>query len=475
MRSVCFGSLSVSLFFFLACGPFLPVAAADAHSITSSRGLAWPAGNTPRKAATPESEQNRDWHRVTVQRGDTLSGLFAEHGFAAQTWREILRLGHHAGALTALQPGDVIAVRKTADGRLAGLRFRLDKVNTFVVRRDAGGVLYAEIDQLDTRAQRFIAAGEVHRSLPAALAHAGVPSAIADELAQIYQPRVDLARDIQPGDRFSVVYQALYHHGKRIKAGPVIAARIEAGGRARDVFRARGPDGRAGYYDARGGAYQPAISRQPVEYKRISSPFAAERMDPAIHVLQPHNGVDMAAPTGTPIHAAGDGRVKYVGWARGYGRLVEIAHGNGYSTRYAHLHRYAHGLRDGQHVDRGQVIGTVGNTGWSTGPHLLYEIRHHGVPHDPMTMRLPPAPALAGARLQRFENRIRPLFATLDNPLIDSRSLTAWVSSLSCDRAATINAQLALDPAAIQSRAALNQLFCLAHRSPPAQPNNRSD
>lgn len=408
------------------------------------------------------------WHPITVHHGDSLSRIFAREHLPESAWRTVLGLGGDTDVLKQLQTGDTVAVRKNASGRLSGLRYELDDGSTLLVDR-VDGILQVDRKKPRTQMRKQLAAGKVQHSLPKSLASAGVPPKVADELAQIYWPRLDPAKEIQPGDYFSVMYEARYQNGKRVASGPVIAARITSHGRTMNAFRAIGDEGRPAYYDASGDAYRSGISRQPVEYTRISSPFMLERMDPAVHFVHPHYGVDMAAPIGTPIHAAGDGRVTYVGWMRGYGRLVELRHADGYTTRYAHLHKFADKLDKGDYVDKGEVIGQVGSTGWSTGPHLLYEIRHHGVPHDPMVMALPSDPSMSDRRLALFKNRIQPMETRLNRPLIVSSRLSSWVSSRACGHSAQINARLALDPRDLARNGSLSGLLCPEHLPGAAQ------
>ncbi|MGN8159967.1 peptidoglycan DD-metalloendopeptidase family protein [Salinisphaera sp. SWV1] len=367
-------------------------------------------------ATSTAPEHDSTWQTIRVRRGGTLSGAFAKAGLGTQSWRHVLALGGPTQSLTRLHPGDLIRLKKNSAGELTHLRYRMGRLKTLRVDR-RGGRLRAHIHKISLHVERRMVAGTVGTSLSGSLAAAGVPATIANKLSQVYRPRMDLSRHIQRGDQFRVLYKVRYEGGKRLGPGSLLAARFTVGKRKVRVFRFREPDGRVRYLNADGKSYKLGISRHPVNYTRISSPFMKERMDPAIHVLQPHNGTDMAAPVGTPVRAAANGTVKYIGWARGYGRVIYLRNFDGYTTRYAHLHSFAHGLAKGDHVKQGQRIGTVGNTGWSTGPHLLFEIRKNGVPHNPMTMPLPSARPLTGKQLAQFKKRIGPLVAMVDQPV----------------------------------------------------------
>lgn len=409
------------------------------------------------------SPQITPWHRYTVRSGDSLSRIFARAGLSARAWIRVLDLDH-TDALSHLQPGDVLEIRKTPGGDLSELRFKLNAIDTLAVnRRD--DTLTSDVVQLKTHSRRLIANGTVQGSLSASLAAAGVPARIATQLARIYQYRADLSRHMHPGDRFSVIYDAQYAKDKRISVGPIVAASITTGGQDIKAFRAVGPDGQPGYYDASGRSFEPSFSRHPVNYSRISSPFNPNRMHPILHIRRPHYGVDMAASRGTPIHAAAEGTVKFVGRKSGYGRLVELKHFDGYTSRYGHMYKFASGLHDGEHVSKGQLIGYVGATGEATGPHLHFEIRKNGTPHDPLTMDLPDGRPLTHDALAAFTSRIQPLIAKLDdvpgmpNTLIASNA--GLESRSRCTQAGAINAALALAPADALARHSLSDLFCV--------------
>lgn len=413
------------------------------------------------------------WREFTVKPGDSLSRVFSRAGLPARELIALLDLGEKVEPLEKLRPGDTLELRKTTSGRLAELRFKLNAVDTLSISRSnigtsstAPGDLEAAIVHLDTQTRRLSARGTVDGSLSQSLAEAGVPSGVATQLAHIYRYRANLSRHMHPGDAFSVVYDAEYADDKRVAAGPVIAASITTGGQNLKAFRAVNEAGEARYYDDAGKPYEPSLSRHPLNYSRISSPFNPNRLHPILHVRRPHWGVDLAAPRGTPIYAGGDGVVTFVGRKHGYGRIVQLRHFDGYTTRYGHMYQFADDLEKGDRVRKGQTIGYVGATGEATGPHLHYEVRLNGRAHNPLTMTLPDGKSLPKARLAAFTSRIQPLIAKLDNVPEMPDTLIASSADMNvrhgCGHSSSVNAAFALAPQNTRKRHSLAELFCVA-------------
>lgn len=407
------------------------------------------------------------WQQVTVRAGDTLSGLFARAGIDASQWRALLAQGKAAAPLRHLHPGDKLEIRKTPTGELAELRYQLDSIKTLKVDRH-GAQLQARIEQQPTQTREITATGTVGKSLSHSMTADGVPASVADQMAGIYRYRHNL-NHLQQGDQFSVVYRATYSDGQQVEIGPVLAASITTHHHNYKAFRAKDADGNYGYFDTNGQSYKRAFTRKPVAYTRISSGFNPHRLNPVTHHVRPHEGVDMAAPTGTPIHAAAEGTVKYAGWARGYGRLVELKNFDGYSTRYAHMHKIRSSLHTGEHVSKGEIIGYVGETGEATGPHLHFEIRRHGVAYNPLTVKLPSGHALPKSQLAAYTRKIQPLIAKLSpapTTLLAKTASTATDASNSCTQSVSLNATLALDPVGAARRHEQNgghgsSIFCI--------------
>jgi murein DD-endopeptidase MepM/ murein hydrolase activator NlpD len=233
-------------------------------------------------------------------------------------------------------------------------------------------------------------------------------------LSNIFGWDVDFALDIRKGDRFSLVYEELHLDGVKYKNGKILAATFENQGRKLKAVLYRDSKGDENYFTPDGESMRKAFIRTPVDFARISSHFNLKRKHPVLHKVRAHRGTDYAAPTGTPVKAAGDGKVLSAGTKGGYGKTIVLQHGQKISTLYAHLHKYARGVRSGARVKQGQVIGYVGSTGMSTGPHLHYEFRVNGIHRNPVKVKLPHAQPIAGAELALFEQQTRDTLAQLE-------------------------------------------------------------
>lgn len=351
----------------------------------------------------------------TVRPGDTLAALFERAGLDAAQLQAVMDVGGAARQLALLHPGDRIELRIATDGTLSELRYPLNALDTLIVDNDAG-TLHASVDHVEPIRRVAMATGTLHSTLRNAMQQAGIDANTISSVVNIFHWKVNFRRDIRPGTTFTVLYQKLYHDGRLIGDGPVLAAQLTIGDHSLKAFRFVDAHGNAHYYNEHGRSLTPSLLRTPVHYVRVSSGFSLHRFDPVVHVWRPHWGVDLAAPRGTPIEAAGDGVIEYIGHAAGYGRLVEIRNFGPYSTRYAHMMRFARGLHRGSHVHQGQIIGYVGESGEATGPHLHFEIRVNGIPHDPLRMRLPDGSPIPRRERVRFQEQIQPILAALDHP-----------------------------------------------------------
>jgi murein DD-endopeptidase MepM/ murein hydrolase activator NlpD len=241
---------------------------------------------------------------------------------------------------------------------------------------------------------------------------AHVSDAIALKLASVFAWDIDFVLDIREGDRFTAVYEQIYEDGKYTHDGELLAAEFVNDGK---VYRAVrfSQGGSAGYYSPQGQPMRKAFLRAPVDFTRVSSAFNPHRLHPILNTIRGHMGTDYAAPIGTPVHAAGDGRVGFEGVQAGYGNAIVLTHGGGVATLYGHLSRFARSVHAGSHVQQGEVIAYVGMTGLATGPHLHYEYLVDGVHKDPQTVRLPGAEPLQADALQQFRLATAPLLAQL--------------------------------------------------------------
>jgi murein DD-endopeptidase MepM/ murein hydrolase activator NlpD len=233
------------------------------------------------------------------------------------------------------------------------------------------------------------------------------------EMAKVFGYDIDFAQDLRVGDSFHVVYEDIYRDGERLRGGDILAATFVNQGKTYQVFRYTFADGKTEYYDADGRPMKKSFLRMPIDFARISSRFSSARRHPVLGTTRAHRGVDYAAPTGTQIKSAGDGRITFAGWRNGYGRTVIVDHGNGITTLYAHMSRFS-SYKTGARVSQGSTIGYVGASGLASGPHLHYEFRMHGVHRDPLTVTMPKPQPLPGGELARFRSQTQPMLARLE-------------------------------------------------------------
>jgi len=249
-----------------------------------------------------------------------------------------------------------------------------------------------------TRVVRGVLSKDLYRDGTAA----GLTPAQILKLADIFQYGIDFFSDFRRGDTFSVVFEEIRYADGRREAGKIVAAELTAGGEPMHAFHYTTQDGEDTYYDIDGQSLRRAFLRAPLNYRRISSLYSRQRMHPVFRTVRPHLAIDYAAAAGTPVVSIGRGTVKFAGWHEGYGNLVEVVHGNGYTTRYAHLSRFASGLGKGARVAQGHVIGFVGQSGHATGPHLHFEILKRERKINFLALRIPSQQRLNGEELERF-------------------------------------------------------------------------
>lgn len=348
------------------------------------------------------SDAEAGWQVVTVRRNETLGNIFGRLGLSATQMHHMLDQSESVRALTQIHPGDQIAFRIPQDGKLTGLQFDRSESERILVEVDGDKVGERVIErQLERRTQYGSAV--ITHSLFGAGDAAGLSDLQVMRLAQVFNYDIDFAQDLREGDSFSVVYESIYRDGVKLRDGDVLAAVFVNQGKRYEAFRYTSADGHSDFYGSDGRSLRKAFIRTPVDFTRISSRFSSARQHPILGRMRAHKGVDYAAPTGTPVHAAGSGTVMFVGVQNGYGNVVELQHGQSTTTLYGHLSRFAKGLKRGQKVAQGDVIAYVGKTGLATGPHLHYEFRVAGVHRDPLSVDLPKADPLSGTELAAFQ------------------------------------------------------------------------
>ncbi|MDG1463283.1 MAG: peptidoglycan DD-metalloendopeptidase family protein, partial [Gammaproteobacteria bacterium] len=257
--------------------------------------------------------------------------------------------------------------------------------------------------------------GTIKDSLFLSASEADIPNNVIMNMTGMFAWDVDFILDVRRGDQFVVVYEELWREGKYIKNGDILAAEFINEGESHRAFIYEGPDGKESYYTADGRSVRKAFLRAPLAFSRVSSNFNPNRRHPVLNTLRAHKGVDYAAARGTPIKAAGDGKVIFRGTKGGYGNTVILSHGGNITTLYAHMQKFDKKAHNGSRVKQGQVIGYVGTSGLSTGPHLHYEYRKNGTHQNPRTVKLPMAKPLDASLKADFNRAISDLVDRLDS------------------------------------------------------------
>ncbi|WP_407275742.1 peptidoglycan DD-metalloendopeptidase family protein [Halothiobacillus sp. DCM-1] len=353
---------------------------------------------------------------MVIKRGDNLSTVFARAGLSAQDVQQVVDLGQPAAPLKALKPGEKISLALTPDHQLLGVDYKVAPDKALSIRKEGDAGLIASEIVLPSESRLVTAEGKIESSLYQSALDAGVPAAMVMQLADIFGWKINFLKDVQPGDQFRIVYAEQWVQGKRVGTGHVMAAEFTNQGKTFQALRYTTPTGVTGYYEPNGASLERGFLRYPVEFSRISSKFGM-RMHPLFHHLKQHNGVDFAAPTGTPIHAAGAGKVTFIGWQHGYGKVIKLAHEGNFQTVYGHMSGFNRRLKTGSTVAMGEVIGYVGMTGDATGPHLHYEFHVKGVYTDPLSAKLPEA--------NPIPSRYRKDFLAQTQPLLDAMAASA--------------------------------------------------
>lgn len=407
-----------------------PVAFALAYPTALTRGL--PDSDLEAMASSPETRRptssrpeatdieaaaqlSADLKRysVTIAPGDSLSSVFTTLGLTQGELHRILEASDKA-ALSRLQAGQALELAVDANNVVKEMTLSVDAMHSLHWVHRGDGFLMRRLDaELDRRATT--ATGNITSSLFLGAKEAGLSDRLIMKMVDIFAWDIDFALDIREGDRFTVIYEELYQDADKVGDGNILAVEFVNRGRNIRAIRFTDGEGRTDYYTPAGRSLRKAFLRTPVKFSRISSRFTQRRWHPVLHRFRAHRGVDYAAPTGTPVKATGDGRVSFAGLQGGYGHTVILQHGEKYTTLYAHLSRYAEGLKPNQRVAQGDVIGYVGMSGLASGPHLHYEFRVNGVHRDPLTVALPKAAPIAPKYRADFLAHAQALLAQLDS------------------------------------------------------------
>lgn len=360
-------------------------------------------------------------HQVTVARGDSISRILTRFGLSEDVlFRDLNKRDRRK--LSNITPGQVIDIVKE-DNALKSIHISKGPNKQLVLARKDNGHFKLEESTLDLDKEIVFASGVIEDSLFLSGRKAGIDDGIIMKMADLFAWDIDFSMDLRPNDTFRVIYEKLSYNGESKGNGNIIAAEFVNRGNKRQVIRFVEPNGAVEYFTPEGNNVKKAFLRSPVKFTRISSHFNLRRKHPILHKIRAHRGVDYAAPEGTPIKASGDGKVNFVGVKGGYGNAVELQHGGRYTTLYAHMSRFAKGIKPGTRVKQGQVIGYVGKTGLATAPHLHYEFRVDGVHRNPVTVKLPTADPIAKAYRNDFDSHAKQTLSMLEQ--MDSSRLAS--------------------------------------------------
>ncbi|MFQ5479720.1 MAG: peptidoglycan DD-metalloendopeptidase family protein [Thermodesulfobacteriota bacterium] len=340
---------------------------------------------------------------IDISASDTFYGVMRGFDLSPQEIKKLTRAARPYYRLSRLKKNSVVSVFTRKDA-LVSVQYKINPYEVLVLTRDGDAKYgYKAVKQDLPREVRLKkGSGVITSSLYRAAMEADVPPAVVLSLSDVFAWDVDFNTDMRKGDTFKVLYEEIYVDNEFVENGAVLGAEISSGGREYEAIYYKDKHGKTGYYDLDGKSLKRMLVKSPLRYRRISSYFTNRRYHPILKKYRAHHGIDYAAPRGTPIDAAGSGRVTFAGWKRGYGRFISIKHSNGYSTGYGHMSKIKKGIRRGVRVVQGDVIGYVGSTGISTGPHLHYEVRKGNRLINPLHIKGNPAKAVAGAEKAAF-------------------------------------------------------------------------
>lgn len=346
------------------------------------------------------------WREEVVQSGDNLTSILTRLGVADRHIQNVIKDNNISARLLRLKPNQTISVRVNPQGELTDIQFFNDDENgdnNLVALRKSGQEWLADIGEVETETLSTFKAVVIRTSARGALARVRVPVEVRESLSELFSDKLDL-NNLQDGDTIRLVYNSLYFRGQELGTGEILGAEITHHGQVYQAYYFGDEDGSGQYYDAAGQPVKKGFEARPVGNARVSSPFGV-RFHPILRTIKMHTGIDYAAPTGTPIVAPSAGVVEETGYKGGYGHTIILRHNGSMQTLYAHMSNYGR-FGVGSRVKAGDVIGYVGSTGRSTGPHLHYEVRINGYPVNPVTVAIP-SKKLNAAELAQFKKEQR--------------------------------------------------------------------
>ncbi len=393
-------TIIITVFFFLLV---MPSQIAQAKRISQPINLELTSIETA--ATAPQAEPEHPWKEVVIRKGDNLSTIFQRAALSAGDVYDVVNKSKDSKSLLRLQPGQKLAFQVDTEGNLQALQHIHNLMESTLFKREGDKFDTVHI-QRDPEIRRNYKSAVISSSLFRAAQKSGLSQNLIMELANIFGGVIDFVYDVRAGDSFTLLFEEHYLDDAKMANGPILAAQFTNRGEVYTAYRYVYDDGSVGYFNDKGISMRKAFLRAPLDFTRISSSFNLKRLHPIFKTNKPHRGIDYAASTGTPVYAAGDGRVSKSGYSKANGNYVFISHGTQYETKYLHLHK--RGVKRGQKIKQQQIIGWVGSTGYATGPHLHYEFLVNGVHRNPRTIlnKLPKAKSIAAGDKERFFSQI---------------------------------------------------------------------
>jgi murein DD-endopeptidase MepM/ murein hydrolase activator NlpD len=396
--------LAVCAFGATAVAPIAPDPA-DLPVKSISQQLELP--NLADQIAALQNDTQQFVHEERMRRGDSIGAVLTRLGVEDAQAQNFIRSDKTAKRILGLKTGKRIQAETDENGLLLSLEATVDgkdAPSTITVKRKGDGFVASEGPvQLERRVEMRsrVISSSLYAATDSDVDGSKLPDSIVSQIIEMFSTSIDF-RSVKRGDRFSVVYETFYQDGEMVRTGRILAGEFTNRGTTYQSIWYEDPLTRqGGYYSLDGKSLKQGFLKSPVAFTRISSSFSM-RVHPISGVWKQHKGTDFAAPLGTPIRASGDGVVDFVGVSNGYGNMVVLKHWANYSTAYGHMSRFASGLRRGQKIHQGDLIGYVGSTGWSTGPHLHYEFRVAGEARDPNAMKVVAQAPLSQSEMSRF-------------------------------------------------------------------------
>ncbi|MCG6917432.1 MAG: M23 family metallopeptidase [Deltaproteobacteria bacterium] len=366
----------------------------------------------------------------SIKRGDSLYQVLKSHGVEVRDVGELLATCNSIPEVQRLRPGEILSLFFNTDSR------QLTKVR---YQKSDGKVLTLAHGELGWITSRYsqplvvtpaLARGTIKDSLYQSAMDENIDFELALELADIFAWDIDFFVDLRPGDNYTLLYEQKYKEGKLVGNGRITAAHFNNNSTHHLAYYYKVPGRDADYYDHEGESLRKVFLKSPLRYSRISSGYSKRRLHPILKIFCAHQGIDYAAPVGTPVAAVGDGRVIFKGWKNGYGRYIAIRHNNRYTTTYGHLSRYAAKVKVGSLVEQGEVIGYVGASGLASGPHLDFRMKKNGSFVNPLKMRFPAAQPVPDMYMEDFKQHVANLEEQLEHLLAATGSQNPFPVSM---------------------------------------------